>query len=102
MFLRKSYKGAEWYYDTDITQPDKTKIQTNIKTNVITLFMRLHSFLNIKLRFYLFPIITFSSGVSKKLSAKEAVHDLSSSNLLCKFHFTVSYSLRVYFQYFFV
>lgn len=24
--LRKSYKGAEWYYDTDITQPDKTKI----------------------------------------------------------------------------
>ena len=26
MFLMKSYKGAEWYYDTDITQPDKTKI----------------------------------------------------------------------------
>ena len=24
--LRESYKGAEWYYDTDITQPDKTKI----------------------------------------------------------------------------
>lgn len=21
----ESYKGAEWYYDTDITQPDKTK-----------------------------------------------------------------------------
>lgn len=24
--LRDNYKGAEWYYNTDLTQPDKTKI----------------------------------------------------------------------------